>query len=210
MNKYWNKEEKAKIVNEFIRDDFQNFSDEYLEKLFDEFREDKRTITFINYYNDIVLDNKKINFGTFKAKWAIQGMEKKVYSYFDDNFIELKHEIIGKKDIYSFYEKYCCKRRREAIFCCKLFHVILPGEFPPIDNNIIKYFKLNNESKIVSYQIIKHGYELYLKSNQNKMIEIKKILSKNKYSYLRINELSDYRIIDMIYWFVLNRRKNGT
>jgi hypothetical protein len=210
MNKYWTIEEKAKIVNEFMRKDFQIFSDEYLEKLFDEFREDKRTITFINYYNDIVLDNKKINFGTFKAKWAIRGMERKVYSYFDNNLNELKHEIISKKDIYSFYEKHCCKKRREAIFCCKLFHVLLPDEFPPIDNKIIKHFKLNNECKMVSYQIIKHGYELYLKNNRNKIKEIRKVLSKSKYSYLRINELSDYRIIDMIYWFALNRRKNGT
>lgn len=199
---------KAEIVNKIIESDFQEFNDEKLEKIFDEFKEDKRTITFINYYNSIVLDHTKINFGTFKARWAIRGMTKEAYSYFDNNFIKLKQEIISRKDINTFYENHCCKKRKEAIFCCKLFHVLLPNEFPPIDNNIIKHFKLYYGNKMVSYQIIKSGYDLYLNKNKNKLEQIRKLLSKNKYSYLRTNELSNYRIIDMIYWFLLNRRKN--
>jgi hypothetical protein len=205
-----NEEKQAEIVNKIIEFDFKNYFDENLEDIIDEFKKDKRTTNFINYYNSIVLDHIEINFGTFKAKWAIQGMTKDVYSYFNDNFAELKYEIISKKDIASFYKNHCCKKREEAIFCCKLFHVLLPNEFPPIDNNIIKYFRLNNEHKMVSYQIIKRGYELYLNRNQIKIEQIRKLLSKNKFNYIRINELSNYRIIDMIYWFKLNRRKNGT
>jgi hypothetical protein len=207
MDKNRDIEKKAEIVNNIIETDFQSFNEENIEKLIDGFMEDKRTITFINYYNSIVLDQAKINFGTFKSKWAIRGMTKEVYSYFNDNFVELRHEIISKKDICSFYQNHCCKIRHEAIFCCKLFHVLLPNEFPPIDNNIIRYFKLKNKNKIISYQIIKYGYELFINRNQHKLEKIRKLLSKNKYKYIRINDLSNYRIIDMIYWFKLNRQK---
>jgi hypothetical protein len=200
-------EDQAEIINNLIVNDFKSFNEKNLEKIIDEFKEDKRTITFIQYYNSIVLDHKKINFGTFKTKWAIQGMTKKVYSYFDDNFNDLKYEIINLKDIDLFFKDRCCKEREEAIFCCKLFHVLLPNEFPPIDNNIIKHFKLNTYQKMISYKIIKCGYELYINNKQNKIKQIRKLLSKDKYSYIRINELSNFRIIDMIYWFILNRRK---
>ena len=37
---------------------------------------------------------------------------------------------------------------------------------------------------------------------------LRNILSKNKFSYLRIKELSDIRILDMHYWFKENREKN--
>jgi hypothetical protein len=37
---------------------------------------------------------------------------------------------------------------------------------------------------------------------------IRKILSEDKFSFLRINELSDIRILDMYFWFKLNRDKD--
>ena len=40
-----------------------------------------------------------------------------------------------------------------------------------------------------------------------RMLTIKKLLSKQKYAYLRINELSDIRILDMYYWFKESREQ---
>lgn len=207
MKKYTNLEEKTEIVKQRIEDDIQSLFDKNIENLFDGFEKDERTKAFIKYYNEIVLDQNKINFGTFKAKWAIQGMTKEAYTDFDNNFDERKNEIINEKNIDLFYEKYCREKRNEAIFCCKLFHVILPNEFPPVDNQIIKHFELTNGNKINSYKIIKRGYELFISQNEEKINQIKQALTKEKYDYIRINELSNYRIIDMIYWFILNREK---
>jgi hypothetical protein len=198
--------ERAEIVRQRIESDFSNSKN--IENIIDEFKGDQRTIAFIKYYNSIVLDNEKIDFGTFKSKWAIQGMTREVYSFFNNNFDKLRDEIINDKNIDSFYKNYCCTERNETIFCCKLFHVILPHEFPPIDNNIIKHFKLNERNKMNSYKIIKYGYELFISKNEDIINQIKKVLLKDEYKYIRIKELSNYRILDMIYWFILNRR-NG-
>jgi len=207
MKKNIYSEEKANSVKTIIVNDFQTIEDGNFGKIFDEYLQDKRTISFIDYYNSIVLDRKKIEFGTFKSKWAIQGMKKKVYSYFDNNYNDIINEIIKVKNIDSFYKNYCCKERDEAIFCCKLFHVILPNEFPLVDNNILKHFKLSLIYKITSYKIMKQGYELFINENKDILDKIKKILSLEKYKYIRINELSNFRIIDMIYWYLLNRKR---
>ena len=208
MRKYGYSEEKADIVKCKTESDFNSLTSNNIENLFDDFKNDKRnrTICFINYYNSIVLNHDNINFSTFIAQWKIRGMTKEAYSYFDDNFDILEKEIKDKKDIDSFFVDYCCENRKEAIFCCKLFHVILPSEFPLIDNYIIKHFKLNNEDKMTAYKIIKRGYDLYINKNEEKIKQIKLILSKEKYHYIRINELSNYRILDMIYWFKLARK----
>jgi len=212
MDKYELK--KAEIIEKKIKMDFQSIN--IIEKI-DKFEKDNRTRTFIDYYNSIVLDRKKIQFGTFIKQWAIRGMTKECYTYFDENFNKLKKEIIEKKDICSFYIQYCCKNceynknclRNEFIFCCKLFHVILPNDFPPIDNAIMKYFGLNNNDKMNSYKIIKYAYELFINNNKEQIKKIKEGLSNKKYDYIRINELSNYRILDMVYWFLLNRENKG-
>ena len=199
-------DEKATIVSQTIEKDFQSLIDNNFENILGKFINDKRVKCFIEYYNKIVLDHDKINFGTFKAKWAIQGMTKEVYNDFNKFFYdERKNIIIKEKDIDSFYIKCCCKKRKELIFCCKLFHVILPDLFPPIDNQIIKHFGLSNKNKIDSYKIIKRGYDLFLEKNEEKLNQIKLALTKEEYRYIRINELTNYRIIDMIYWVNLNR-----
>jgi len=136
-------------------------------------------------------------------------MSKNTYSYFDDNYDKLINEIVIEKNIELFHKKHCCKDRDESIFCCKLFHVCLPDEFPPIDNNIIKHFNLSSNYKMISYRILKCGYEIFIKKNKEKIKMIRQILSEKKYDYIRINEINDYRILDMVYWFLLNRRKNN-
>ena len=206
MGKYDYTIEKAELVKTILINDFSNINT--IKTDIDEFINDKRTLKFIEYYNKIVLDHERIKFGTFKALWAIQGMTKEVYTYFDTNFDKIKEEIICTKNIETFFEKHCCKEREEAIFCCKLFHVILPNEFPPIDNPIIKHFKIDKEHKITAYKIIKNGYELFIKEKTNKMKDLRDLLSNKNYNYLRTNELSDFRILDMIYWFKLNRKNS--
>lgn len=196
---------KANFVKIQIEKDFKALNEFELEKFFETFKEDKRTLSFLDYYNRTALDKEKIDFGEFKRQWAIQGMTKQVFNFFSDNFVKLKEEIQKERDIKNFFEKYCCTVRREASFCSKLFHTILPDEFPPVDNPIKRKFNLQKEEFIKSVLIIKLGYKLFIKENPDKVDLIRKLLLKPKFAYLRINELSDIRILDMYYWFKENR-----
>jgi hypothetical protein len=198
-------ESKANSVKIQIEKDFNVLNESELEKFFEKFKDDKRTFSFLNYYNKSVLDKEKIDFGEFKRQWAIQEMTKEVINFFNKNFDNFKEEIKKERDIRNFFEKYCCRIRKEASFCSRLFHTILPDEFPPVDNPIKKKFHLQKEEFINSVLIIKRGYELFIKENPDKINQIRKLLSKPKFYYLRINELSDIQILDRYYWFKENR-----
>ena len=198
-------ESKANFVKKQIEEDFKALNEQELERFFEKFEEEKDTPSFLDFYNRSVLDKEKINFGEFKMQWAIQGMTKEVLNFFNENFDKLKEEIKKEKDIKKFFEEYCCKVRKEASFCSKLFHTILPDEFPPVDNPLKNKFNLQKEEFIKSVLIIKKGYELFIKENQDKILLIRKLLSKPKFANLRINELSDIRILDMYCWFKENR-----
>jgi len=186
---------KALEVKRQIENDIATLTAKDLDYFFTESIADNRTISFTKYYNKTVLDKETINFGEFKQQWAIQGMKKHIYQDFDNNFKERKQEIIKEKDIKNFFNKYCRIERNEAAFCCKLFHTVLPNEFPPLDNPIRKHFKLQRIDFIESLFIVKKAYELFIND-----------LSKNKFKIFRISELSDFRLLDMYYWLKISRK----
>jgi len=200
--------EKAVLVKQIIEEDFKELNEQELENFFDSFQRDKRTLSFIAYYNKTVLDKEKINFATFSYQWALH-LTKAFYTYFDNNYDSLINRITEKKDIREFHNRFCIDNlgKRRGSFCSKLFHTILPAEFPPVDNPIKRHFKLQKEEFIDSVLIIKQGYELFIKENPKQLTLIKKVLSKDKFFYLRIAELSDIRILDMYYWFDKNRKQ---
>ena len=194
---------KAILVKNKIE---ENLRKEDIEKFFDKFQEDQRTLSFIEYYNKTVLDKERIKFGKFSYQWALH-LPKKFYTFFDKNYDFMISEIRGKENITDFYNRFCIDNlgKKRGSFCSKLFHTILPSKFSPVDNQIRKRFNLQNEDFITSILIIKRGYELFIKENTKLINLIRKTLSKSKFSYLRIKELSDIRILDMYYWFKLNR-----
>jgi hypothetical protein len=200
---------KALSVKEQIDHDLNGLSESDLYNFFSNAYAGRREISFVEYYNKTVLDKEPIKFASFKHQWAIQGMTQKVYSFFDENFNDLKKEIEEQKDIYSFFEKYCCRDRREGAFCAKLFHTVLPYQFPPVDNPIRKRFGLQNEPFIDSVMTIKKGYELFILANLEVIGLIRNVLSsKSEFSFLRVNELSDLRLLDLYYWAKESRRKS--
>lgn len=156
------------------------------------------------------MDKTRIKFSEFSYQWALH-LTKKFYTYFDENYDFLINEIINRKNIKDFHDRFCIDNlgKRRGSFCSKLFHTILPSEFPPVDNPIRKRFNLQNEDFITSVLVIKRGYELFTKENSELINLIRKMLLKNKFSYLRINELSDIRILDMYYWFKENRESRS-
>jgi hypothetical protein len=201
-------ETKAVLIANKIDQDFRELEGQELEDFFDKFQNDKRTLSFIDYYNRTVLDKEKINFGTFSYQWALH-LPKTFYTYFNENFNYLANEIKNNKNLEDFHKHFCITQsgKRMSSFCSKLFHTLLPSEFPPVDNPIRKQFGLQKEDFITSVLIIKRGYELFIQENPKQINLIRTILSKDKFSYLRINRLSDIRILDMYYWFKENREK---
>jgi len=196
-------ESSAISIREEMKEDLEN---ENIEGFFDKFQGDKRTLSFISYYNKTVLNKERIQFSKFTYQWALH-LSKDFYAYFDKNYDKLVKEIKKDKNIEAFFKKHCVHKRKEGSFCSKLFHTILPSEFPPVDNPIKGRFNLQNEEFITSVLIIKRGYELFIKENPRLINLIRATLLKDKFSYLRVNELSDIRILDMYYWFKENREK---
>lgn len=202
----------ATRIKEQIEYEFNNINEQEFEEFFDKFQNDKRTISFIEYYNKTVLDKEKIIFKEFKHEWKLR-FTRTFYNYFDSNHDKLIYEIASKKNIKEFNNKYCIdkyakkNKSRQDSFCSKLFHTILPSEFPPLDDAIRNKFGLQNKDFITSVLIIKKGYEFFIENNPEKINLLRNILSKNKFFYLRIKELSDIRILDMYYWFKENREK---
>tara|TARA_B100002003_G_scaffold20706_1_gene17155 strand:+ start:365 stop:847 length:483 start_codon:yes stop_codon:yes gene_type:complete len=139
--------------------EFDNLNKQQIESFFDKFRHDKRTLSFIEYYNRTVLDKEKIQFREFKYQWSLH-FTTKFYTDFDLNYDKLIDEIWNKKNIKEFYDNYCIdnygkRKTRQGSFCSKLFHTILPSEFPPIDTAIRNRFDLQGKEFITSVLIIK-------------------------------------------------------
>ncbi|VVB82415.1 Uncharacterised protein [uncultured archaeon] len=199
--------EKILLVKKQIEKDFSKLNARKIENFFEKFLKDKRNKDFIDYYNRTVLNEEKIDFGEFKSQWGIQGMKKTFYSFFNKNYKKLQKEIIKERDIKKFFEKYCCKERNEYTFCTKLFHTILPREFPPVDNAIRNKFGLQEEEFMESVLIIKKAYEKFIDKNPKKIEAIREVLSQSKFDYLRPERLSDIRILDMYYWFNENHKQ---
>ena len=196
---------KALVVKRLIENDIVTLTAKDLDDFFTKSLADNRTVSFTNYYNRTVLDKETINFGEFKQQWAIQGMKRHIYQAFDKHFDERKQEIIREKDIKNFFNKYCRIERNEAAFCCKLFHTVLPNEFPPLDNPIRRHFKLQRIDFIESLLIVKKAYELFIRENEFKIKMIRNNLNKPRFKILRINELSNLRLLDMYYWLKISR-----
>lgn len=199
--------EKIKLIEEKIVEDLSGLNEEKIELFFDKFKDD-RTFSFIKYYNKTVLDKGRISFGEFVSwrNWAIRGMSRMVYNYFDKNYDKIIKEIKRKMNIEEFFNKYCKagskitnSKRNEVVFCSKLFHTVLPNEYPPIDSHILKEFGLLSD--IANVLIVKKAYENSSKDNKDKLDIVRKVLAKDKFSEFRINELSDMRILDMFYWY---------
>lgn len=197
--------EKILSVKKQIGKDFLNMNAKKIENFFEDFLKDRRNKSFIDYYNRTVLDKEKIYFGEFRYQWGLH-LTRQFYTFFDENFGKLKKEITKEKNIGKFFQKYCSFPRREAIFCSKIFHTVLPKEFPPVDNAIKNNFGLN-VGLIDAVSIIKEGYKSFIKENPKLIRNVRKVLTQSKFDYLRAKELSDIRILDMYYWFSENHKQ---
>ncbi|MBU0472462.1 MAG: hypothetical protein KKF65_07575 [Nanoarchaeota archaeon] len=208
-------EKLSNLVCLIIEKQFKEFDESKLNELFRGYLSDKRSVTFTNYYHETVLDKQKINFGTFSYQWALH-LRKKHIEYLDENYELIRKKILEEKDIYSFFRQYGIDQdgRQNKSFCCKLFHTFLPKEFIPLDNPIMKNFKteIKKKNKITEMHflewedVIRHEYIQFSSKNKSKINLIIKLLLKKEFSFFRVNELSDIRLLDLIYWYNLNRK----
>jgi hypothetical protein len=79
-----------------------------------------------------------------------------------------------------------------------------------LDNPIRNRFNLGKEEFIKRVIIVKEAYKQFIEDNGIYIKRVRAILEEPRYSYLRVSELSDIRIIDMYFWFKENRQKGIT
>ena len=196
-------------ISKKISLDFSGLDIEKIPDFFKRIIDDKRMRGFFEFYNETVLDKKDFTYGTFKYQWGIQGMKKETMNYFNSKYRLIKEEIINENDIIKFYENHCTDKtegvyRKEGSFCSKLFHTYHPDETPPMDNPIRGYFELQNVEFIKGVVILREGYQKAVEENKDYIGSIRKKLDTKEFSFLRINELSDIRILDLFYWYKTN------
>ena len=168
----------------------------------------KSTLPFINWYNNIVLNQEPFNFKQFNYQWRLHLSDTFCNALGD--YHSIKNEIKNNRDIQEFYNNHCINNtrlgstRHESSFCSKIFHTFIPNEFPPVDSYVRKSFgfNINKSWGIDEIEIIKDGYNLYNKEYPATINLIKNVLSNNEHlnQILRPNELSNVRIIDMCFW----------
>jgi|GEM_PF-2556742 len=211
MDRYIEKkaEEVKKILEEITPEGEKKIKD-----CFSYFLNNKKEMKFIDYYKKTVLEKDKINFVNFRNQWGLQRANKDFYVNFNKVFGKEYDkgisEIREKKDIVGFYVTYCMPEGEnvQGSFCSKLFHTIFPEEFPPVDRNLRNTFKLQNESFILAILIIKKGYKEYIQDNENKFKHIRDVLPNEKFNELKINKISNIRIIDMFCRFYARNQIN--
>lgn len=192
-------EKKTEKVKEKIEEDINSKNLSEIEDCFNYFLNDKE-LNFIKFYNSTVLGREKIKFREFSKQWVLR-LGKNFYTDFDNEYDERINEIKKKRDIVGFYITYCMPEGENVqhSFCSKLFHTILPEEFPPVDSKLREKFHLLNENYLLSILIIQKAYEDYIRDNKDKINKIREILSQKKFELLQIYKISNIRIIDMFY-----------
>jgi len=168
------------------------------------------------FYNTITLDkdrSEKNFFQTFKSKYSLQFISNKYLSYLARNKGDIENLIETGKHV-DLFEKYFANalatkdtRKELASFYSKLLHTYCPEDYPALDNPIKKYLGLKKEGFVVSIGIIRNAYARYSSEKSSKISEIRDILKQKASEALRVDELSDQKILDMVFWTIANSEK---
>ncbi|MBL0237895.1 MAG: hypothetical protein IPQ02_15120 [Saprospiraceae bacterium] len=139
----------------------------------------QRFIKGHNYYLNITNKKPKLlkieNFmHTFKAKYGLSYIDTKYLNLLEKNKNEILSRI-GTKPI-EIFKKYFesiptirngkIGQKKLTSFFTKLAHTVSPNKFVAMDNPIRKYFKLEDESFMVSYDIINETFKDWIKKNK--------------------------------------------
>lgn len=93
------------------------------------------------------------------------------------------------------------KERNLASFFTKLAHTVNPNEYYCLDSYVRAYFKLNREGFFYSYCIIGAAYKKWIADNEPLLRKLRHAISLvDKSNTLKVSELTNLKILDMIFW----------
>ncbi|WP_298707387.1 hypothetical protein [Chitinophaga sp.] len=93
------------------------------------------------------------------------------------------------------------KERNLASFFTKLAHTVNPNEYYCLDSYVRVYFKLHREGFFYSYCIIGAAYKKWIADNKPLLRKLRHAISSaDKSNALKISELTDLKLLDMIFW----------
>jgi hypothetical protein len=150
----------------------------------------------------------------FKKNYALQYITKTYIDYLEQNKAVIIDNITRRSfEIYNQYfakaiiiQKGKVKSKRLNSFFTKLAHTINPSRFSALDNPIRLLFGLKHESFFVSYIIINGAYIKWIKNNKLLLNELRtKIKNLDTDDFLKIDSLTDLKLLDMIFWFKANK-----
>jgi hypothetical protein len=153
-------------------------------------------------------------FRTFKQKYALQGIDTNYLERLENQkttIIQLIQENKIAKLYFDYFSKVQLQYNGKLItkdlgsFFTKLVHTFRPDCYSPLDNPIKDYFGLRKESFFVSFLVISCACKEWTHDNQVLMLTVrqrcKQIDSMDK---LKIDRLSDLKVLDLIFWFEAN------
>lgn len=182
----------------------------------------KRAFNFQVYYFDTL--NNEINFfksndffRQFKKQYALQGID----NAFLDKLEIIKSEILKLirdnnivKLYFDFFKKAQVKYGDKEIekdlgsFFAKLVHTFCPNDYCALDNPIKIHFGLSKESFFIAFIIISDTYKLWAYDNKELIKCIRdKILTFDIGNILKSDNLTDLKILDLIFWSIANQKK---
>lgn len=183
--------------------------------------DDKVSASFQNYYfrtlnNEKVFADSTDFFRQFKKHYSLQGIDnnfldkleklkkeilkniradKLAQLYFDTfNKAEIKHgNGIKEKDLGSFF--------------AKLVHTFQPDEYCALDNPIKNYFGLKKESFFIAFFIISVEYKHWATDNKHLIKQLRdKFKQADKKGIIKHDQLTDLKLLDLIFWSKANRQ----
>jgi len=156
-------------------------------------------------------------FHEFKRQYGLQGVDNEFLELLDQDKKEIL-EMIHAKNLTCLYWDYFAKakikyrdekrERNLGSFFTKLIHTFLPNEFSPIDNPVRDYFGLKRESFYIAFISISRAYREWTAENIGVMQELRTALSRyDEKNILRINKVSDIKILDLVFWYKADQMK---
>lgn len=152
----------------------------------------------------------------FKGQYALQGMTADLCKGLE----EKKRIILESIDqgalvrIYSDYfenvqviYKGIPVFKTFSSFFTKLVHTFAPADYCALDNPIKKLFDLESESFFFAFLIISRAYKEWAAENNVLIQELRqKISGYDRKNILHFNELTDIKLLDMVFWTRANNR----
>lgn len=176
-----------------------------------------RQTAFTGFYNALVLEGRHYEdenfFRTFAWHWRLLRGIACDSPFFNKLARDRKkiRRLVQKGQLLKLYRNYFerteVKRdnrkvpREQGSFFAKLTHCICPCKYAPMDTRVRAFLGLQNTCSVVSFEVITNSYHQWRKQNARRMTRLKKVAVKaDDKDRLRVRDLSDLRILDMILW----------